>query len=763
VRPRSFLRPFTLRSTLLALAFASLAALHAAPLSRRTEIDFFRDVPSRNLKGLAARSDGRLVAGPTLTDLAGDSPADLLWSLAPGANPNTWLVGTGPDGKLFELTVDAAKSSYTARELVKLDDPHLYALARLRDGSILAGTSPHGALVLIRDGLQVARVSLPVDSIFDILLPHNQGDALIATGSPARIYTVNLSAFARAGVQPDKVTDPATLASYGIRLFGEVRDRNLRRLARLTDGRIVAGSAPKGNIYAFDPSLAPAADGPMFAPVILQENRDAEVTDFLPTDDGGFYATLTFSSTAGETRMTPTRPGRDLPDPLAALSSSTERFGGRSTLVWFPPNAFPETVASRNNTAFYRAVRHDHFILLSGGEQGEVLGYDPTQRLSLTFAGSVSSQLNAFAPIPDSPGRFLLLRNNAPGLAVLDFTSQSAREAETRRLDLGVPSQIGALRFQRLRDLPESRLSVDLRTSNGSDEVEGWSSWIALHQNDGGWSAADRRGRHVRLRLRLPADTPATAQIDKAHLYFLPQNRRPQLQEFRLLSPNFGVIPAPEPMPQTTVSLSQIIQGAPKEDDSKLKSSFLGSQVVPTPGAQVVLWTVADPDNDNLVSTFSIRRDGDDTWTDIVVNSPDPFVQFDTSHLADGLYFTRLVVSETDPRREADRLTTTFDTDDLLIDRTAPEILEASAKRDSNRLVVTVRGRDALSIVYGIEAILNNNTRAETEQPVDGIRDSREETFTIELPLARATNATSVEVILYDQVGNTAARRLKIE
>lgn len=759
MRPRFTSRLFVLTATLASLA----PTLLADPLSRRTEIDFFRDVPSRNLKGLAARSDGRLVAGPTLTDLTGEAPADLLWSLTPGALPHTWLVGTGPDGKIFELTIDPAKSSYTSREIADLDDPHLYALARLPDGSLLAGTSPRGALVLVREGIQVARVALPVDSIFDILLPNDRGDVLVATGNPARIYSVNVSEFARAGVLPDKITDPATLASHGIRLFGEVRDRNIRRLARLHDGRVVAGSAPKGNLYAFDPTIAPATDGPMHSPVILQENRDAEVTDLLPTDDGGFYATLTFSGGAGETRITPARSGRDNSDPLAALAPSSDRFSGRSTLVWFPPNGFPETIASRGNTAFYRAARHENLILLAGGEQGEVLGYDPAQRLSLTFAGSSSSQLNGFAPIPDSPGRFLLLRNNAPGLAVLDFTAKSPREAETRRLDLGVPSQLGALRFHRLRDLADAKLSLEVRTSNGSDEVEGWGPWIPLLARDGGWSAADQRGRYVRLRLRLPADSSATAQLDKAHLYFLPQNRRPQLQEFRLLSPNFSLVPAPEPMPSTVISLGQVLQNTPKEDDTKLKGSFLGSQIIPSPGAQIVLWTVNDPDNDNLVSTFSLRRDGDDTWTDIVVKSPDPFAQFDTSHLADGIYFTRLVVSETDPRREADRLTTTFDTDDLLIDHTAPEIVSASAKRDADRLVVTVHGRDALSIVQGFEAVLNNNVRAETEQPVDGVRDSRDETFTIEIPLARATNATSVEVVFYDQVGNTAARRLKIE
>ena len=98
-----------------------------------------------------------------------------------------------------------------------------------------------------------------------------------------------------------------------------------------------------------------------------------------------------------------------------------------------------------------------------------------------------------------------------------------------------------------------------------------------------------------------------------------------------------------------------------------------------------------------------------------------------------------------------------------MIDHTAPEILSASAKRESDRLVIRVEGRDAASIVQGFEAVLNNNVRVETEQPVDGIRDSRQETFSIELPLTRATNATSVEVILYDQIGNATARRIKIE
>jgi hypothetical protein len=282
-----------------------------------------------------------------------------------------------------------------------------------------------------------------------------------------------------------------------------------------------------------------------------------------------------------------------------------------------------------------------------------------------------------------------------------------------------------------------------------------------LQHEDGGWSAPDQRGRYVRLRLKLPADIPPSVQLDKAALYALPQNRRPVLQNFNMLTSNFGLIPVPEAPAPTVVSVGQLLQNTgPKEEDNKRRNSFLASQIVPVPGGQVVIWTINDPDGDNVRSTFAIRRDGDDTWTDVVLNSFDSYVQFDTSHLPDGIYFTRLTTTETDPRPSADRLTTTFETDDLIIDHTPPEILDSTARRDGARLLITVRGRDALSLLDGIEAVFNSGVHEQTEQSADGIRDARTETFVIEVPFSRVADATSVEVTLYDAAGNTTTKRL---
>lgn len=748
------------RSSLVASLLFSLAvSVQAEPLSKRVEIDFFRDTASRNLKGLATRSDGRIVAGPVFTDLKGPPLADLLWSLTPGtAGSRSWLVGTGPEGKVLEVTLDGAgpDTQYTVRTLATVDDTQVFVVHHLSNGQWLAGTSPNGGVYLFQGDQLIARATLPVDSILDAVELDPQ-TVLIATGNPGRIYRLDLKAFAAAGVHPEKITDSATQTARGFALFGEIRDRNVRRLAIQGDGRVLAGSAPKGNLYLFSRDGGP--------PSVLQENRDAEVTDLLVGPQGEVYASLVFAGTAGSARINrPAPAGAAEPAALSMLASAepaSERFSGRSTVVLFPPKGgFPETLVSRSGVAFYRLARRGDQLIIAGGEQGDVIGYDLKERRSLTFPGSVSSQINGLVGL--DPRQFLVLRNNTAGLGLLDFQARGPRELETRRLDVGAPAQLGALRFGRLRDVAEKDVAVDLRTNFGSDEIEGWSAWTHTQPEAGGWRTEHpTRGRYLKLKVSLPESAPASLELDKIQLYYLAQNRRPTLTDFRIFSPNIALLPAATPTAQATTTLSQLLGPAKDTSTERRRNAFLSSPVVPSPGSQIVYWAINDPDDDAVTATFSIRREGETLWTDLAVNSSDSYVQFDLSTFPDGVYFTRLVVTEQAPRPAADRLTTTFETDDLIVDRTPPEIVRASAEKRGDVIVVTVQGRDGLSLLDGVEYRFNNGVDESVEQPLDGIRDSREETFTLELPLARATQATSVEVILYDDAGNTTSQRLR--
>ena len=769
----------------LALILGAACTLGADPLSKKTEIDFYRDVPSRDMHGLASRSDGRLVAGPVLTDLKGKAPSELLWCLEP-APGGKWLAGCGPGGRIVEVSADPSAKTYSAREIAKVGDPQVYALKALPDGSILAGTSPTGGLYLLRGGKVAARTGLPADSIFDFVLLDGGKSVLAATGNPGCIYRIDIAKFAAAGVSAERVTDAKALAGRGVSLFGEVSDRNLRRIVRLADGRIAAGSAPKGDIYLF------AADGG--SPFIAQENRDAEVTDLLADPNGGYFAAIVFSggdihpesasiqvAGPGEPSVTavsgsPSPGPSPVPTPVPNASGSKpadgsaeiinasvqlERFSGRSSLQWFAADGFPETLVSRFGVAFYRMCRFGDLIVISGGEQGEMSGYDLVKKLSLTFAGSSSSQVNALEPVPGSPGRFLAIRNNAPGFALLDFNASMPRTAETRRVDLGSQARLGALRFNRMRDLDPAQLSISIRTTNASNETDGWSPWMPMADSDG-WRADAPNGRYVELKLALPAASKPTLELDKAMIYFLGQNHRPQLTDFRMLSPNFAIVLPPEMPPPVVTTVGQLIQSGDRDGSDRRKAGFMGSQIVASPGTRVAFWTVNAPDGDSLLYTFSIRHDGDASWTDIAVESTESYVQFDTLHLQEGTWFTRLVAKQTAPRPEADRLSVTFETDDLVVDHTPPEIEEASVRREGGKVLVTVRGRDALSLLDSAEFDFNNGVRETVEQPADGILDGKEETFVLELPLERLAGATSVEVTLYDSAGNGATRRLSL-
>ncbi len=775
-----------------ACALLSLTALPlmADTLTKTFTVDFFRDVSSRDLKGMATRSDGRLVAGPVLTDLQGAFGADLAWSLAPAEKPGTWYVGTGPSGRILEVSVDPAKGTIVSKPWASVEDAQIFALRRLSDGALVAGGSPRGSLSLLRDGKVVASVFLPADSVFGIMelppsKPGTQGDLLVGTGNPGRIYRVSMDRFEKAGVEKARLATPAALAAAGISVFGEIRDRNVRSLALLPDGSVLAGSAPEGNVYSF-----PAAGGP---PRMLMENREAEVTDFAVNPDGSFYASIVATAAQGVTRIqrgvqpgaapgaqaqaapiAPPAPGGVVPSatpapPVVQQPPGTlppvERFIGRAFIVSFSPIGFPEIVVNRTNQSFYRIAMVQGNLLITGGEQGDLFGYDPRNRLSLTYAGSVSAQVNDISPWPGASGRFVLLRNNPAGLSVLDFDARAARSAQTRKLDLGLLSTLGAVRTARIHGAPATDFDIEASASNGGEEIEGWSPWTRMTTNDQGFvsnvgwrSSAPLRGRYVKLRVSLPPSSPQSTAIDKLQWYFLPQDRRPVLTEFRILDPNYGIVPAVEPQPTPVVSLNQLLS-QPASGDKK-HVNFLNSQVYPAPGYQVFLWTVTDPDGDNLVSSLYLRHQGDKSWIPAVVDTSDDFAQVDTSHLKEGVYYTRLVVKETAPRPPADRLTTEFETDVFVVDRTPPVILDASAKVVGDRLVVTVHGRDNLSLLAGLELTFNQGDHEATEQPVDGIRDGREETFSIDVPLAKTAGATQVEAALYDAVGNRSTRVL---
>jgi hypothetical protein len=738
------------------LAVLACTTLPANPATRRLDIDFGRTVPSRNLAGLAARSDGRLVAGPLVRELGLEGLPELLWSIAP-LGRDRFVLGSGPEGQLFTVVLEA--DAATLAPLATLDDTHVFALLPLGDDELLAGTSPGGRLVLVRGTTPVAQMPLPADSIFDLAVLE-PGVALVATGNPGRLFRVDLAKFAAAGMQTEKPLNDTLLAAAGITRFGEVRDRNLRRLLVDRDGqRVLAGSAPRGVVYEF-----PLAGGEA---IILHEARDAEVTDLRLGPDGALHALFVYGGRGPAPRPAPI---------LAGEGADRADFAGRSEIVRLPRDGFAEPVAARNGIAFYRLSLRGNSLLVAGGERGELLEIEPVLRLLTTFPGASSAQVNGLLPLDAAGQRWLLMGNNPAGFAVLDFAATgTARTAETTRLDLGQPGRLGLLRFARLRGVEPEQLGVEFRLSQSPDETEGWTPWQLAQREGEAFRLPEARARHVKVRVAVDASVPPGFEIGRAALFHLPQNRPPVINDFRIFPPNLALVRAPDPMPPPTVPLGQFLFPGQQQPSGRTdggpatppgadpaRAALLASQVVPSPGNQIVYWSVSDPDGDSLAYTLEIRAENAADWTTVAHEITDTFVSFSTAALPEGLYFVRLTASEQEPRPAAERLQTRHEADDLVVDRTPPTVTVRPPRRESGRLVLEVTARDERSLLRGVEVRFNHGLAIDQTYPADGVLDSREETFVIAVPLEQVGLATAVEIRAVDAAGNRGSVRVDL-
>jgi hypothetical protein len=739
-----------------ALALAATAL--GDPPARRIDIDFGRQVPARNLSGLAARSDGRLVPGPAVRSLEATMP-ELVWCLEPDGSGG-WLVGGGADGRVVRVTLDG--DSAKVADAIDFEETNVFAVCATGPGEFLAGAAPGGVLYLVKDGKVVARAPVNADVIWDIR-PLDGDDYLVATGTPATILRVSLDKFRDAGIaaapapesKDDKDAKP--VETPGIAPWATIRDRNVRRLIVAEDGRVIAGSSPRGAIYEF------GREGGQ--PFILSEAKDAEVADLLVAANGTLYAALVYSGGATpDRRSAPRTPPAVAADPAAP----SPEFAGRSEIVRFGKERLPETVVARNNVAFYKLAAFGNTLLIGGGERGEILGYDDTRRAMITFAGATSSQVNGIAAIGSQPGRFLILRNNFSGLGVLDFAAAAERTAETSRLEFGQPSRLGLLQFSRLRDISADSVSVDYKFGNSVDEGEGWTDWRPATREGDAFRLGDAAARFARVRVKVPGDIPATAEIGRAALFHMPQNRPPSVQDFRVFPPGLGLIPMPDPPAPASLPLGQFLfpnQPQPQAESapqSPQKNAFLASQVVSQPGNQLVYWNAVDADGDNLVATLALRPVASGEWTEIAAGVYSNHLGFSTADLAEGPYILKLTVAETSPRAIADRLTGDYESDDLTIDRTAPEIQSIDVSASAAAITIRVAASDRWSLLRGARAVLNNGTEVENILPLDGILDGRAETFDLEIPRAAATGATNAEVMVVDQAGNRTSQRVAI-
>ena len=683
--------------------------------------EFERGTPTN----IAVRNDGRLEPAPALRALAA-MPATFLWSLA--ASGTDLYAGSGVvSGGSQLLRIDSKAAVSTAAQFKELN---VQALLALRDGTMLAATSPDGKVY------RVTAQGAPV-VVFDAagtaekpkylwaLAQEPSGKVLVATGAPAAIYRV----------------DPASATAKPQLLFRS-GDQHIRSLAVAPDGTIYAGSDGAGIIYRIAP------DGKAFG---LYAAPKHEITALALDSAGNLYAagvgdrkppSLPPLPASGQTAVSISilQPGSS----ISATGNTVVPDG--SEIYRIAPDGTPVRLLQLREDVVYALLVRNGALYAGTGNRGRVYRVDTAEAGSYTdIAHSEASQVTAMTQT--ASGIALATANSGKVLQLSDVTAANATYVSD------VFDGETTTRWGRAEVLG-SAAGIDLYARSGNvenprDSLSNlWSDWTAIKPG------------------QTPLPVPATrylqwkavlhpgAQLRSVAINYLQRNLPPQVDDV-VVQPGARV-PAPSPSAgpgSVTISFRGVPSSAPPLS--------LGESSPPPLIAQrdrnsiTARWLAHDPNNDDLMFALDFRDVHEQTWHRVKDKISERAYSFDAALLPDGEYEVRVTASDGPGHAGTDTLTAERISPPFVVDTTPPVPGNLTATVQNGALHATFDARDATSPIAHAEFSLDAGPWQYLE-PADHLSDSQSEHYDWSVPVTGA-GEHSVAVRVFDRNENAVS------
>jgi hypothetical protein len=756
-----------------AAAALVVAALLAALPALATQVRIFQTQSAvgflgGKLTGISVDALGRMRLAPRAVRVAqiGEPflfSAARLPAAGPGGAGGSWVLGTGNSGKVLAVSSDGR-----VRELFTAPEPEVFALWADADGTVFAGTSPHGKVYRIAGGKGKVFFD-PGETYIWALTRDARGNLLVATGTQGKLYRVDA-------------------AGHG-RLALTVEDTHLRSLQPLPDGDVLVGTAGKGlilrlgrdgrarTIYQGEGpevvALTAGPDGSTYAGIVSSE---ASLVD-LGRDSGA--ATGAGAAAAGPLAQPaagggggpgggaggrPGRPSAKTPSGIPEESSGEPPVGSRrpgstgprSEVVRIAPDGPAEILWSFPTDTVFSLLWQNDRLWVATGVEGKLF----------TWADGPGGQMQLAEELDDRQIVALLPGDPGPAFATTNGASLFRIAAETERhgtytsaaLDAGQVARFGAFRWR--GELPQeaggeaetaspAAIRFSFRSGMSAVPDDTWSPWISPKVKDGSagppagreLSLAELpRGRFVQWRAELESDgrRQVSPVISGVELSYRQENLRPRITSLAALDPGQILVPA------TFNPASQVYEpahpnkegifvpvGAPAVDEGAGRTKPLWKK-----GFRTLRWSALDPNEDPLVYDLYFRLAAtpeDAPWMKVAGDVEEDHYSFDATVLPDGVYRFRLVASDRNANDPATALSTERISEPVVVDHTPPALV--SVERDGKRLRVTVH--DAASpireAVYSVDAGSWKPAR-----PEDGLLDEQTETVVVDADAASA-------------------------
>ena len=688
----------------------------------RTKDDFLKG----KIDGITVSFEGVLSLGPKEEKLEGPAE-DFYLSFVLGPDGVGYL-GTGHGGKVFRIGKDGkAELYFQAQEM------DVTCLAVDEKGALYAGTSPNGKVYKIAAKDQGTAFFNPEEKYVWDLAFSDDGFLMAAVGEAGGVYKINAQ-------------------GEGQRVL-KAEENHVLCLEKSGGGEFLAGSGGVGVIYRL------GADG---RTTVLFESSFEEIKSLALDADGNIFAAcggipsrarreesseppVRLAAEVTVTASAPATAGAASPAPL--VSSGKEP----SALFRVRPDGIAKRLWESDDELIYSLLwrEKEKQLLFGTGNKGRVYAVDGEEKVSLLTQGP-SEQVYSLVP---ADTKIYALADNPSRLTVLSPERRASGEYVSDVLDTRTVSSWGRLEFD---GQAPAGTTIQLQTRSGNSfEPNGmWSDWSPPIQKREE-QLLSPKARYLQFKILFKTQSGnVSPSLQRVTLFYLQANIAPLIQKLELLPPNEVYLKPPEQ--------EEVIWGAEEtppggEQVRKDDRSLYMTKKVKRQGYQTIIWEAVDENDDRLLYTLSIKREGEDAWRVIRDGWTEALFVIPTLFYPDGVYFIKLGASDLNSNPTGSELRAEKTSAALVIDNSLPVVKGFTAVRNGNSLDIAFQAEDGFSSIREVEYLVRP-AEWRVVFPADGICDSRLESFKFRVPLpAGSENLVTVRVT--DRHGNLGVYR----
>ncbi len=687
------------------------------------------DVLKGKCRGVSVSSEGELVLAPKEESLEG--PAEEFFLCLVRDREGSLYLGTGHAGKVYKIPAGGKPELY-----FQAGEMDVTCLALDEDGVLYAGTSPNGRVYKVTEKGKGDAFFNPDEKYIWALLPGEGGRLLAAVGESGGIYEISAE-------------------GNGRRVLN-IQEHHVLCLKRNRDGDLFAGSGGNGLLYRLSKSgkISVLFESPFEEIKSLDFDGEGHILAAacgVPSKGRGEAVSLPASGSGTEVTVSAVRPASE----TAALSSSSAAGTAKGPAALFvvsPDGAYRKVWSSDEDLIFDVLWRPaDQRVLIGTGGNGRMYAAGLDEKSSLLLQ-KASEQVTFFLA---AESKVYVLSNNPPRLDILLPEQRYEGEYLSAVQDAKLVSTWGQIGWQ--SEVPaNSTLQLQTRSGNSSEPNTAWSDWSPPYHRQDGEQVLSPKARFLQFRALLKTNAGrVTPRLQRVSLNYMQTNVAPVMKPIEALPPNVVFLKPPE-AEDVIWGAAKSLEPAKAKPEDALRTMALAKKTERR-GLQTIVWDAADDNGDRLSYTLSVRKDGETAWRVLEAGWTDALFAFDTATLPDGVYRFKVTASDAPSNPAGLALSADKTSGPLTIDNTPPSVKNVTVNRDGRTLRLSFQAEAGLSPITEARCLIRPGDWV-TLLPLDGICDSRLETFNLSLTLpADADNLLILQI--KDEHGNIAVHR----